>query len=213
VVDRAGGPTSGKSVTINVSAVSEAIRREHFPVRTDQAVAGSLSIQPFEMSRNGIVQLGLKGGGYLKRAGNTLDTLGSRPELASYPCQELQPRSQAGQRRRYRQFGDRASAIVLTGCLTDGATGAGAVRRNGGRVFVQAPADCEHSDMPIATMVTGAVDFALPLKILAAAITAILMNSGIAELFRVADSYRLLIANSAPIGLKRQSGCPPGRAS
>jgi len=101
------------------------------------------------------------------------------------------------------QFGDRAIAIVLTGCLADGATGAGAVRRNGGRVFVQAPADCEHSDMPMATMLTGTVDFALPLKTLAAAVTAILMNSGVAELFRVADSYRLLMANAARIEMER----------
>jgi chemotaxis response regulator CheB len=44
------------------------------------------------------------------------------------------------------EFDARAIALVMTGCLADGATGAAIVRRNGGRVFVQAPAQCEQSD-------------------------------------------------------------------
>lgn len=45
-------------------------------------------------------------------------------------------------------FGPRALAVVLTGRLSDGAVGVQAIKRAGGRVLVQDPADAEAPGMP-----------------------------------------------------------------
>lgn len=95
------------------------------------------------------------------------------------------------------RVGDRAIGIVLTGCLSDGAEGAEAIRNAGGRVFVQHPDSCQHSSMPLATMQTGAVDFCLSLPVLAAIITAITMAPGASSLFEVGEAYRRVIAEQA----------------
>jgi two-component system chemotaxis response regulator CheB len=94
-------------------------------------------------------------------------------------------------------FGTRAIGIVLTGCLSDGAAGTSAIRNAGGRVFVQAPEHCEYADMPSAAMRTGAVDLALSVRSLAAAITAIVTVPGASGVFTVGDSYRQALATQA----------------
>lgn len=81
--------------------------------------------------------------------------------------------------------GDRVLGVVLTGSLDDGAAGAVAIRRAGGRVLVQDRATCQNFGMPGAALATGCVDFALPLDRIAAAVATLVMNTGVAALFRV----------------------------
>ena len=94
-------------------------------------------------------------------------------------------------------FGPGAIGIVLSGSLNDGAAGARAIRNAGGRVFVQSPECCEHADMPIAALLTGAVDLALPVRFLAAAVTGLVMVPGASGVFTVGDSYRESLADAA----------------
>jgi two-component system, chemotaxis family, protein-glutamate methylesterase/glutaminase len=65
-------------------------------------------------------------------------------------------------------FGPAAVAIVLTGANEDGAAGAQAVKRAGGTVLVQDPADAESPVAPRAAIANGAADAVLPLQALAA---------------------------------------------
>jgi two-component system chemotaxis response regulator CheB len=55
------------------------------------------------------------------------------------------------------------TAIVLSGTGIDGAAGAAAVRRAGGRVFAQDEATSQYFGMPGAAILAGAVDEILPL--------------------------------------------------
>ncbi|MBV9760366.1 MAG: chemotaxis protein CheB [Acidobacteriaceae bacterium] len=91
-------------------------------------------------------------------------------------------------------YGRKALAVVLTGCLSDGAAGARVISERGGRVFVQSPESCDYSDMPIASLKTGTVDFALPIGVLAAAVTAFTMAPGARALFTVGNEYRVAMA-------------------
>jgi two-component system chemotaxis response regulator CheB len=65
-------------------------------------------------------------------------------------------------------YGERLVAIVLSGLGRDGAAGVAAVRRHGGRTFVQDPDEAERPEMPLAALATGCVDEAAPLATLAA---------------------------------------------
>lgn len=82
-------------------------------------------------------------------------------------------------------FGPRVLAVVLTGRLTDGAAGVSDVRRAGGRVLVQDPADAVAPGMPNAALATGCVEHALPLPLIAPALIAYTMAPGAAELLSV----------------------------
>jgi two-component system CheB/CheR fusion protein len=57
---------------------------------------------------------------------------------------------------------ERAVAIVLSGTGADGAVGLARVKEQGGVTLAQAPADAEHEGMPAAAILTGSVDFVLP---------------------------------------------------
>ncbi|MBD8530329.1 PAS domain S-box protein [Massilia sp. CFBP 13647] len=57
---------------------------------------------------------------------------------------------------------ERAIAIVLSGTGADGAVGLARVKEQGGVTLVQLPEDAEHDGMPAAAILTGAVDFVLP---------------------------------------------------
>ena len=85
-----------------------------------------------------------------------------------------------------RVAGSRAIGVVLTGRLSDGALGCQAIKQRGGRVLIQDPTTALASDMPLAAMATGYVDFVLPLPMIGAALVALVMAPGGAELFRVA---------------------------
>lgn len=81
--------------------------------------------------------------------------------------------------------GRRAVAVVLTGRLDDGAAGARAIKRCGGRVLVQDPATAAARDMPANTLATGCVDFALDLEHIPAALISLAMAPGGAEMLKV----------------------------
>ena len=74
-------------------------------------------------------------------------------------------------------FGDRAIAVVLTGSGSDGAMGAGAIKKMGGTVIVQDEASSQHFGMPGATIRSGCADFILPLDEIAGALVT-LVTSG-----------------------------------
>jgi two-component system chemotaxis response regulator CheB len=60
-------------------------------------------------------------------------------------------------------FGRRTLALVLTGASTDGAQGALAIRRAGGRLWVQDPATAEVDTMPLAAKNLAGADAVLKL--------------------------------------------------
>ena len=62
--------------------------------------------------------------------------------------------------------GDRVLAVVLTGMGDDGAKGVLAVKAAHGKVYVQSPDSAIIDGMPRSAMRSGAVDHALPLKLL-----------------------------------------------
>jgi two-component system chemotaxis response regulator CheB len=81
--------------------------------------------------------------------------------------------------------GTGAIGVVLSGRLDDGAAGARALKRAGGRVLVQSPGSSEQTGMPAATLATGCADFALPPRTIAAALMSLVMVPGAGSLFRV----------------------------
>jgi two-component system, chemotaxis family, protein-glutamate methylesterase/glutaminase len=64
-------------------------------------------------------------------------------------------------------YGEHLVAVMLSGLGRDGAAGVTAVRRHGGRIFVQDPDEAERPEMPLAALATGCVDEAAPLATLA----------------------------------------------
>lgn len=67
-------------------------------------------------------------------------------------------------------YGARTIACVLTGMLDDGAAGAAAVKRSGGAVVVQDPADAAFPDMPAAALRATDADRVLPVDAIGAAL-------------------------------------------
>lgn len=82
-------------------------------------------------------------------------------------------------------LGPAVIGVVLTGMLRDGTTGVRAVKRRGGRVLAQDPVTARAAGMPSSAIATGCVDFVLPLHRIAAALVALTMAPGAAELFTV----------------------------
>ena len=64
-------------------------------------------------------------------------------------------------------------AVVLTGYDADGTDGVQSVKARGGMVIAQSPETCEISEMPRSAINSGAVDFVLPVKEIAAALVRI----------------------------------------
>lgn len=97
-----------------------------------------------------------------------------------------------------RYFGRRAIGVVLSGANDDGAAGAAAIKRAGGRLLVQDRADARCFAMPAAAIATGCVDLVLPAQRLADALISLVSWPGAADLLRapmspwaVADRGRL----------------------
>jgi two-component system chemotaxis response regulator CheB len=82
-------------------------------------------------------------------------------------------------------FGAGVVAVVLTGMGRDGREGVRAIKRDGGRVIVQDPESAAAAGMPSAAVVTGCVDFVLPLPRIATALIALTMAPGGAQLLAV----------------------------
>ena len=71
------------------------------------------------------------------------------------------------------RFADRAIAVILSGAGSDGAEGARAVERAGGRVIVQDRATSQHFGMPRAAARATAIPLVLPLEGIAPALVAL----------------------------------------
>lgn len=84
------------------------------------------------------------------------------------------------------EFGKRLIVVVLSGSRNDGAIGVVKVKAGGGRVIVQDPLTASHTGMPNAAILSGCVDFILPVNTIASAITALTMVPGSTDLFPVA---------------------------
>lgn len=63
-------------------------------------------------------------------------------------------------------FADRLVAVLLSGAGCDGAGGLAAVRRHGGRTYVQDPEEAVQPEMPRSALATGAVDETAPVAVL-----------------------------------------------
>jgi two-component system chemotaxis response regulator CheB len=70
-------------------------------------------------------------------------------------------------------YGSRAIACVLTGTGQDGASGVQAVKAAGGTVVVEDPEIADFAGMPAAAVRTGAVDLVVPLRDVAAKLSAL----------------------------------------
>ena len=83
------------------------------------------------------------------------------------------------------RYGGGCIAVVLSGRLNDGADGARSIKRAGGRVIVQDPADAVAHGMPAAVLATGSVALVVPLRRVAQALIALTMAPGGADLLRI----------------------------
>ncbi|EKT4088432.1 chemotaxis protein CheB [Stenotrophomonas maltophilia] len=63
-------------------------------------------------------------------------------------------------------FGRRVLALLLTGASSDGSEGVAAVRRAGGRAWLQCPEEAEASMMPASALQYAGADAVLPLELM-----------------------------------------------
>lgn len=71
-------------------------------------------------------------------------------------------------------YGAGAVCVVLTGSNEDGALGAAAIKRAGGKVVVQDPRSAQSPIAPLAALASTAVDAIVPLEAIAARVVALL---------------------------------------
>jgi two-component system chemotaxis response regulator CheB len=73
-------------------------------------------------------------------------------------------------------FKERAIAVILTGTGNDGASGAQAIHKMGGKVIAQDESTSEFFEMPSATIQTGKVDLVVPSSAIASALVNLVMS-------------------------------------
>jgi two-component system chemotaxis response regulator CheB len=78
-------------------------------------------------------------------------------------------------------FKHRLVAVVLTGSGSDASDGVQNVKAHGGLVIAQDPSSAEHAGMPTAAVLSGSVDFVLPLEEIGPALDAIVRGQPIAH--------------------------------
>jgi two-component system chemotaxis response regulator CheB len=76
-------------------------------------------------------------------------------------------------------YGERVIAVVLSGSGSDGAAGATAIKRQGGRVIAQDEATSAFFSMPQATIATGCVDFTLAVDQIAGALVTMVTKGAV----------------------------------
>jgi two-component system chemotaxis response regulator CheB len=75
-----------------------------------------------------------------------------------------------------RELGSQACAVVLSGHGWDGAEGCRAIRRHGGLVLVQDPAECVAPSMSRSVLAHGGADFVLPAAAIADALVSLTLS-------------------------------------
>ena len=95
---------------------------------------------------------------------------------------------------------ERAIAIVLSGTGADGAVGLARVKEQGGITLAQAPADAEHEGMPAAAILTGAVDFVLPVAEMPQKLMDLWNNARAIELPPAGDGEQPIAQVTGPAG-------------
>ena len=97
-----------------------------------------------------------------------------------------------------RVFGDRVIGVILTGALDDGVAGLAAVRKAGGAVIVQDPADATIPSMPRAALEYVPADFVAPLADIGGIISG-LASDGVSRPPRVLRGRRRQDPESQPV--------------
>ncbi len=85
----------------------------------------------------------------------------------------------------------RAIGVILSGTMSDGATGLKEIKARGGLVIAQTPATAEHDGMPRSAINTGMVDLALPIEEMPDAIVKFITHPYIHRDARVRDEEQL----------------------
>ena len=79
------------------------------------------------------------------------------------------------------EFGARAVCVILSGTGADGSLGLKAVKENGGFVIAQNPDEAGYDGMPRNAILTGMVDFILPVAEIAGALVSHVRQMSIAR--------------------------------
>lgn len=87
--------------------------------------------------------------------------------------------------------GSAAIGVVLSGTGSDGTIGLRAIKAAGGVTFAQDPKTAQWPTMPMSAITGGAVDFALPIKRIAAELTSISRHPYLAEINELAEGSDL----------------------
>ena len=85
-----------------------------------------------------------------------------------------------------RLFGRRVIAVVLTGMGMDGTDGVQTVKAHGGLVIAQDQETSEYWEMPRAALASGAVDFVLPIELIAPALVDLVEGRPVSKSFEPA---------------------------
>jgi two-component system chemotaxis response regulator CheB len=110
--------------------------------------------------------------------------------------------------------GPKAIGVILTGMLEDGAAGMMAIKKSGGKCIVQKPDEAEFPDMPKSVLNFLKPDYAIPVKEMGAAISALTSNGQIQQGMKIPDDIlkEAEIAERVLIGMENVEGLGPRSA-